>query len=189
MEGRPTPEDGDAALRDLMRRYQEGRMEAFEELYRRTVPLVRGYLVALTRDRTLGEDLAQETYLQAHRSRQTYNPEFPVRPWLLGIARYVRLQRERSLRRRRAHEVQPSDALPDVPVPAEMDGLADREALHGALGTLPADRREAVVLHHLYGLSFREIAAVAGASEGAVRVRASRGMSELRALLGASARG
>jgi RNA polymerase sigma-70 factor (ECF subfamily) len=189
MEGRPTPEEGDAALRELMRRYQEGRMEAFEELYRRTLPLVRGYHLALTRDRASSEDLAQETFLQVHRSRQTYDPAFPVKPWLLGIARYVRLQRERKQHRRRAHEVQPADGLPEMPIPAEVEALGDRDAVQRALGRLPADRREAVVLHHVHGLSFREIAEVAGASEGAMRVRASRGMSELRRLLGGDDRG
>jgi hypothetical protein len=39
------------------------------------------------------------------------------------------------------------------------------------------------VLHHLYGMSFREIGQIAGVSEGGARIRASRGMSELRLLL------
>jgi RNA polymerase sigma-70 factor (ECF subfamily) len=72
------------------------------------------------------------------------------------------------------------DVLPELPIPAEVESLADRERLERALALLAADRREAVVLHHVYGLSFQEISRVVGVSEGGARIRASRGMAELR---------
>jgi RNA polymerase sigma-70 factor, ECF subfamily len=172
----------DAALRLLMAQYQAGELEAFEELYRRTLPTVRGYLAALTRDTSRTADLAQETYLQIHRSRATYDPRLPVKPWILAIARHVRLSDERSRWRRRAREVGGLEGV-DMPVPPEVEGLADRDALARALAALPADRREALVLHHVYGLSFREVGHVVGVSEGGARIRASRGMTELRLLL------
>jgi DNA-directed RNA polymerase specialized sigma24 family protein len=78
------------------------------------------------------------------------------------------------------------DALPEVPVPAEMEGFPDRDALGRALAGLPGDWREALVLHHVYGLSFREVGLVAGVSEGGARIRASRGMALLRETLGSS---
>jgi RNA polymerase sigma-70 factor (ECF subfamily) len=173
----------DARLRALMARYQDGEMEAFEDLYRRTSPTLRGYLLALTRDVTRAADLSQETYLQIHRSRHTYDPALPVRPWILAIARHVRLTDERRRWRRRSREVVGLEGAPEVPVPPEVEGLADRESLSRALATLPPDRREALMLHHVFGLSFREISRVAGVSEGGARIRASRGMTELRALL------
>ncbi len=173
----------EAALAALMGRYQRGEMEAFEELYAHTLPMVRGYLTALTRDAARAADLVQECFLQAHRSRHTYDPAFPVRPWLLGIARHVRLTDQRRRWRLLAREPVGLDEAPDVPVPAEMESWADRDALRRALASLPADRREALVLHHVYGLSFREIGQVVGVSEGGARVRASRAMAELRARL------
>jgi RNA polymerase sigma-70 factor, ECF subfamily len=172
----------DSALRRLMARYQGGDLEAFEELYRRTLPTVRGYLAALTRDASRTADLAQETYLQIHRSRHTYDPRLPVKPWILAIARHVRLTDERSRWRRRAREVDGLEGV-DMPVPPEVEGLADRDELARALAVLPGDRREALILHHVYGLSFREIGQVVGVSEGGARIRASRGMTELRLVL------
>lgn len=142
--------------------------------------MVRGYLVALTRDTPRAADLVQECYLRMHRSRHTYDPALPVKPWLLGIARHVRLTDRRRRWLLLSRETAGLDALPELPVPAEMEGWADRDALTGALAQLPADRREAIVLHHIYGLSFREIGGVVGVSEGGARIRASRGMSELR---------
>jgi RNA polymerase sigma factor (sigma-70 family) len=178
----PPVEAEDARLRALMTRYQSGEMEAFEDLYRRTLPTVRGYLLALTRDATRAADLSQEAYLQIHRSRHTYDPRLPVKPWILAIARHVRLSDERSRWRRRAREVSGLEGV-DMPVPPEVEGLAERDELARGLAVLPADRREALVLHHVYGLSFREIGQVVGVSEGGARIRASRGMAELRLLL------
>ncbi len=178
-----TPVDArDAALRLLMARYQGGELEAFEELYVRTLPTIRGYLAAMTRDASRTADLAQETYLQIHRSRHTYDPRLPVKPWVLAIARHVRLSDERSRWRRRAREVSDLEGV-DMPVPAEVEGLAERDELARGLAVLPADRREALVLHHVHGLSFREIGQVVGVSEGGARIRASRGMAELRLLM------
>ena len=52
-----------------------------------------------------------------------------------------------------------------------------------ALGQVAASRRTAVIQHHLHGLSFKEIAAKAGIAETAAKLRSSRGMAQLRALL------
>ena len=182
----PSPPPGDAERWcDLMKRYQQGDLEAFEELYGCTLPMIRGYLGALTRDRARTADLAQESYLQVHRSRHTYDPSQPLRPWLLGIARHVWLTDRRRRGRRLAREVAGLDPLPDLPVPPEaVLGLVVRDALMQALALLPPDRREAIVLHHLYGLSFHEVGRVVGVSEGGARIRASRALAELRAMLG-----
>lgn len=173
----------DRLLRELMVRYQQGDIEAFDALYARTLPMVRGYLAGLSRDRVRAADLAQESFLQAHRSRHTFDPAYPVTPWLLGIARHVWRMDQRTRWRRQSREVTGLDALPELPTPPEMDRLADRETLARALADIGEDRREALLLHHVYGLSFREVGAVVGASETAARVRACRGMADLRARL------
>src|SRR6185503_6871643 len=100
--------------------YQQGEMPAFDELYRRTLPMLRGYLRAFVFDQARVADLVQETYLQLHKARGTYDPRFPVRPWLLGIARHVRMQDRRALARRLAHGIVGIEALPEIPVPPEV---------------------------------------------------------------------
>jgi RNA polymerase sigma-70 factor (ECF subfamily) len=179
----PLPEGEDQALRALMVRYQQGEMEAFEDLYRRTLPMIRGYLAATTTDRAWAADLAQESYLQIHRSRRTYDPAYPVKPWMLAIARHVKLRDRRKRWQRLSREVTGFEVLPELPVPAEVEGLADRDAVTRALTRLPESWREALVLHHIYGLHYREVGRLVGVSEGGARIRASRGMASLRAAL------
>ncbi|MCC6131151.1 MAG: RNA polymerase sigma factor [Acidobacteria bacterium] len=171
--------------------YQGGDAVAFERLYDEVAGPLLGYLRSLTRDAARAEDLLQETFFHVHRARHTYDPTRSARAWLYAIAHNVFLMYRRASKRLGKHEDLADEELPEVPIPAEMEGLAERDLLRRALAQLPEDRREAVVLHHIQGLSFAEIGAVSGVSAGAAKLRAHRGMVEMREFLrtaGGSAR-
>ncbi len=175
----------DETLVELMRRYQDGDMSAFEELYAvLSAPLGR-YLRSLARDAALADDLLQETFLQLHRARKTYMPPRPLKPWAYAIARHVFLMARRSAGRRARHETTAVVELPDQPVTPEVEALGDQDVVRKALERVTKDHREALVLHHLSGLSFKEVGRVLGISEGAAKVRAHRAMVALREILGA----
>ena len=59
----------------------------------------------------------------------------------------------------------------------------DRQELTQALKDVPEDRREAVLLHHVWGFSFREIGEMLGISERAAKLRSFRGMQGLRSTI------
>jgi len=168
-----------------MTSYQAGSMAAFESLYATLAPALLAYLTALARDRNVAQDLLQEAFLQIHRSRRAYRAGLPVRPWVFTIARHVWLM-DRRLRSRRP---QPAQELPELPVPAEVDGLAERDGLRRALDAVLPDRREALLLHHVWGFSFAEIGQMLGIRPEAAKLRSSRGMGDLRRLLTENARG
>ncbi len=178
----------DAALAALMVAYQDGDPMAFDSLYAEVAGPIRGYLRALARDAARAEDLLQETFLQVHRVRRTWDRARPLKPWLYAIARNVYLMDRRAAGRRGRHEAIADDELPDVPVAPEVESLADRDAVRRALARIAPDRREAILLHHVAGLSFQEVGAVLGVTAGAAKVRAHRGVVELRALLGRGGR-
>ncbi len=162
----------------LMIGYQEGSMDDFEGLYAALKqPLLR-YLWTFVRNATVAEDLLQETFLQIHRARQTYTPPRPVRPWIYAITRHVALMHLRSGRRRK--EVLAYDQLPEVPVPPEMEKLADRATLHRWLSELPRSAQEVLMLHHLLGLSFQEVGQILGVAAGTAKVRAHRALKTIR---------
>jgi RNA polymerase sigma-70 factor (ECF subfamily) len=159
--------------------YQAGSMEAFERLYAALAPRLLGYLAWLARDAGLAQDLLQETFLQLHRSRHVYRADLAVRPWAFAIARHVWLMDQRTRRRRPAT----GGELPDLPVPAEAEVFADRESVRRALERLLPDRREALLLHHVWGFSFAEIGQLLGIRADAAKLRSSRGMADLRQVL------
>lgn len=171
----------DTRLRELMREYQDGRFEAFDELHAAIAPALRRFLLSHARDAAKADDLLQETFLQLHRARHTYDPAFPVMPWAMAIARHVWLMDRRALSRR----PRATDDVTEIelPVRAEAASYAVKTDVRRALGKVAAPKREAVIQHHVFGLSFREIAERAGIAETAAKLRSSRGMAQLRALL------
>lgn len=181
---RANDEDGQARLQALMVSYQGGEMAALAELYELMRPQLRGFLQGLSWDAATADDLVQETFLQVHRARRTYEPGRPVRPWLYGIARNVYLMHRRAAARRLRHEQPAAEELPELPVPPEAEQLAERATLWRALGRLGEGKREAVMLHHLLGMDFSQVGAVLGIASGAAKVRAHRGIAELRRMLG-----
>lgn len=90
----------EAALSALMEGYLAGRIEAFDGLYAVLSGRLRGYLLSQCRDAGLADDLLQDTFMQIHRSRRTYEPGRPVTPWVFAIARHVYLMNRRSAGRR-----------------------------------------------------------------------------------------
>jgi RNA polymerase sigma-70 factor (ECF subfamily) len=174
----------DASLVEAMVAYQHGDMEAFEPIYAGFRGGLARYLRALARDGALADDLLQETFLQLHRVRHTYQSPRPVKPWVYAIARHVFLMNRRAAYRRGRHEAIADETLPDVPVAPEVESLGDRDAVERALANLPAARREPLVLHHMLGMSFKEVGAVLGISEGAAKVRAHRALTEIREAMG-----
>jgi RNA polymerase sigma-70 factor (ECF subfamily) len=166
-------------LRQLMTAYQAGSLHAFERLYAALASPMLGYLASLCRNRAHAQDLLQETFLQIHRSRHTYRHDLPVRPWVFTIARHVWLMDRRTRSRRPIAD----QDVPELPVPAEVEGLAERERLHRALSALLPDRREALLLHHVWGFTFAEIGQLLGIRADAAKLRSSRAMGDLRKLL------
>lgn len=184
----PAHPAAETTLSRLMAGYQAGDAASFDALYAALAPGLRRYLSALTRDGARAEDLLQETFLRIHKVRHTYDPALPVSPWAYAIARHVFLMAQRRTRRAREAPL-PSDEMLEIEMEGERRRPGDPRVgaahdLARALNELPPERREAVVLHHVWGYRFDEIAARLGIREGAARLRAHRGIKSLRRFFG-----
>jgi RNA polymerase sigma-70 factor (ECF subfamily) len=165
-----------------MIRYQGGSLEAFEEIYAQLAPGVRRYLLHMAGGSEIADDLLQEAFLQMHRSRAAYNPEYAGRPWVFGLARNVFLMTRRAARQwAKLHESR--EDLPEFPVFPEAERLGSQDEIRRGIAYLRPEQAEALLLHHEWGFSFEEIAGMLGISAAAVRARASRGMADLRVAL------
>jgi RNA polymerase sigma-70 factor, ECF subfamily len=181
MAGEAKKEQPEQALCALMERYLDGRIEAFDGLYDALAGKLRGYLMAQCRDGALADDLLQETFVQLHRSRRTYEPGRPVTPWAFAIARHVYLMNRRSTgRRMRFEERVAADLRTDDVMRDDERAIVEGDAVRHALKHVPADQREAMVMHHVHGWSFAEIAARLGIRLNAAKTRAFRGVRKMR---------
>ena len=136
--------------------------------------------------RAEAEDIAQDTFLRAHRAIGDFRGEARLGTWLYGIAARLCLNRIASAPRRleRADDA----ALLRLPAPAaDAAGALERSelaaALQEAIAELPEERRIVVVLRDLEGLSYEEIAATLGLELGTVRSRLHRARNDLKAKL------
>jgi len=124
-------------------------------------------------------DLAQEAFLRAFVNRHLFSPDRRVLPWLLTVARHLCIDAGR-----RHREIPSDNTLPVVdPAPDPEHRLiarqrADRARL--AIAALPDTWREALVLCHVEGLSYRETADVLGVPQGTVMTWIHRGRNALR---------
>jgi RNA polymerase sigma-70 factor, ECF subfamily len=178
----PRPAPG-PTLETLMDRYVDGDQAAFAELYQRVSPKLYGYLLRLSRDRALAEDVLQTTFAKIHRARHAYVRGAAVVPWVLVIARRTFFDERRSAAAR--WEVLSDDGvLPesDTPVPDAVPDLA--EDIARAMESLPAHYRAAIELTKLSGLSGTEAARALQTTRSAVKLRVHRGYKLLREMLG-----
>ena len=135
-----------------------------------------GYLVYLTRDRSLAEDLTADTFEKALKLWRRFDPaRASARTWLCQIARTTALDWFRAEERRRRREER-------VAVPERLDdsfaeGLSPE--LERALRELSAGEREVIALRVLLDLDGDEAARVLGISPTAVSTRLSRALKKL----------
>jgi RNA polymerase sigma-70 factor, ECF subfamily len=137
---------------------------------------VYGYLVYLTRDRSLAEDLTADTFEKALKLWKRFDPaRASARTWLCQIARTTALDWFRAEDRRRRREERA--AVPERLDGAFVEGLSP--ALEAALAELSAAEREVIALRVLLDLDGEEAARVLGISPTAVSTRLSRALKKL----------
>ena len=140
---------------------------------------VYGYLVYLTGDRGLAEDLSASTFERALRMWRRFDPQrASARTWLCQIARSVALDHFRSEQRRRRREEQ---YAADVALAAEDERLVDglSPELESALRALSAADREVIALRVVLELDAPTTARVLGISPTATTTRLNRALHRL----------
>ena len=152
-------------------------MQDMEEIYRQYARTVYRYLVSLTHDPDLAEELTQETFCQAIRSVDRYDERCKMSTWLCGIAKNV-------LRThlRKHPPTEPIDELPLAAPSAEAETASNEERLRlmRRLHALPEPSREVVYLRVFGDLSFREIGEVLERTENWARVTFYRAKEKLK---------
>jgi RNA polymerase sigma factor (sigma-70 family) len=170
------PTDADLVL--LLRRRRPG---AFDEVFRRYRDRIWRFLVNLTRQPDRAEDLFQETWLAAARNAHRLSEDTDLGPWLFTIAR----NKHRNGLRFLANDQRKRQGLAAVPPAATASPDEATDARRAAarvasgLARLPVAHREVLLLSVQEGMETREIAAVLGLREEAVRKRLSRARAEL----------
>jgi len=184
-ESVPTASGSDADDRraelDLARRARRGDAAAFDELVLRFQRPVLRFCWRLVRSDA--EDLAQDTFVRAFVHFERFDPERPVLPWLIAIARRLCLD---VLRRRKVStrlETMPAGEPPTPSPEGEASFREQLSRLDRAIADLDEGPREAIMLFHMEELSYRDIAAALEVPMGTVMTWLHRGRAQLKRAL------
>jgi RNA polymerase sigma-70 factor, ECF subfamily len=130
------------------------------------------------------EEVAQETFLRAHRALAEFRGDAKLSTWLYAIASRLCLNRiasgERRLSRARVDGLDRLPAGEGGEPGADLERSEREAALHRAIAELPEDRRIVVVLRDLEGLTYDEIASALSLEPGTVRSRLHRARLDLK---------
>lgn len=153
----------------LVQRAQEGYLDAYAELVSRHAPLAYRVALRIVGDHHDAEDVAQEALVAAWQQLPRFRGESAYSTWLYRIV--TRRALNRIQRDRRPDSL---DLLADQPdesnEPARtLERDLTTDAVSNAVQALPPAQRIVVVLHHLEGLPYAEVAAITGSSVPAVR--------------------
>jgi len=165
-----------------------GDREAASALIQRYHQPVRRFLRRLTGREDLADDLAQDTFVRMLRYADRYDPKYPMRTWLLVIAR--RLSIRHGQRQRRVMVVDQWDRADEKATgPAENVSRRDsnevlRGKLDAAIAELTDAQRQAVVLFYQQGMSVQEAAEVMEVPVGTVKSHLHRARASMRKILG-----
>jgi RNA polymerase sigma-70 factor (ECF subfamily) len=158
----------------LVRQALRGDREAFGALVERYAGLVHGVVLEVVRRPEEVEDLVQDAFCRAYEGLGSLRDTSRFAPWVAQIARNVSLTHAHRERGRGLRERMEGWVWPVAPVPAPDEAVEEEERaalVWEALDQLGPEERQVVVLRHLEGCSYREIARFLGRSVATVRWR------------------
>jgi RNA polymerase sigma-70 factor, ECF subfamily len=175
-----------------------GQESAFHDLSRRYERPVFSLVYRMVRDRELAEDLVQEAFIKALNALESYRPEFKFSSWIFKIANNAAIDH---LRRRElvtlsldgAPNAQTPDAVEATALQigdraesplAELEAKEIGGAIEAAIARLRPEYRACIMLRHVEGRPYEEIAEMLGLPLGTVKTYIHRARNELRESLG-----
>jgi RNA polymerase sigma-70 factor, ECF subfamily len=176
---------------------RSGQDAAYRELIRRYERPVFALLFRMVRDRELAEDLAQETFVKALNAIDSYRPEFKFSSWIFKIGNNAAIDHLR----RRELDTLSLDGSPHAETPEAMQATAlqigarqespldtvEAKELGGhieaAIGALRPEYRSCILLRHVEGRPYEEIAEILNLPLGTVKTYIHRARNELREAL------
>jgi RNA polymerase sigma-70 factor (ECF subfamily) len=183
---------------EVVERASAGSESAYRELVRRYQRPVFSLIYRMVRDRELAEDLTQETFVKVLNAIDRYRPEYKFSSWIFKIANNAAIDHLR----RRELDTLSLDGGPDATTPDQvqatslqlgdatespLDELEARELgtqIERAIGALRPEYRSCIIMRHIEGRPYDEIADVLDLPLGTVKTYIHRARAELRESLG-----
>ena len=194
---RPRVELATASDQEVVLEAREGRQAAYRELVRRYERPIFSLIYRMVRNREQAEDLSQETFVKALNAIESYRPEYKFSSWIFKIANNVAIDHLR----RRELDTLSLDGSPHALTPEAVQAtalqLGDRQEtaleelearelggeIERAIAGLRPEYRSCILLRHVEGRPYEEIATMLDLPLGTVKTYIHRARGELREAL------
>jgi RNA polymerase sigma-70 factor (ECF subfamily) len=171
---------------ELMRIVQSGDYSPASEIYDRYSGRIYNFALRFLKNSEAAEDATQEVFVKMLKHANQFHGDAKLSTWLFSItANWCRDYLRKSDNKSKESDdvlltlATPSELAPD----RNMERRQNEQLVRRALESLTAEQREAILLSRYQGLSYAEIAQIAGCSEGAVKTRVFRAMETLKKTL------
>ena len=170
----------------LIAQVARGDTAAYEMLYDRYCSAVMGLALKITGDRSLAEEVVQETFWRVWRKADLFQTQRGAfTSWFFGITRNLSID----VLRRQKTQIQPVDeteqiieqaADPTTDVPETAWLREKHQQMRAAIETLPKEQRSVIEMAYFRGMTRQEIAQVTGEPLGTIHTRARLALQKLR---------
>lgn len=148
--------------RKLFDLWMKGDPQGFSQIYEKYKKRLFGFLIRMTSDKGLAEDLVQETFFAALRNANQFDRNRSLLSWFFGIAHKKAIDHFRHVKVENEHQREAEKAMGSkIEAPDnELGNKYIREIINEALESLDPLQKEVFLLRELGGVAFRDIAAI-----------------------------
>lgn len=166
---------------ELMEEVRDGRVEKLAVLFERHHIRLFNFLLRLTGNRNMSEDLVQEVFCRILKYRATYRGTSKFSLWMYQIARNTHIDYLRKKKDELPLDEQWDEATSRELTPSEsVEQAYDIALIQEALARLPLKKREVLILSRFQNLKYREIAELLDCHIGTVKAHVHRAIKDLR---------
>jgi RNA polymerase sigma-70 factor (ECF subfamily) len=164
----------------IMNKVKEGHLDDLSELFERYHVRIYNFILKLTYDRLVSQDLTQNLFYRIIKYRHTFNDAHTFKSWIYQLARNIHSDYCKSLKKMTDQYIS-VDSYDENTVDTDNEfGEEEFQRLEKALSRLKPEQKEILILSRFQGLKYSEISAIQNSSVPAIKVQVHRAIKELR---------
>lgn len=167
-------------LNKLVKQLQNGNMEVFDSIYNETKTAVYYVILSILKDKSLSEDIMQETYLKALEKIHSFKPKYGFTSWIVTIARNLSINTYNKRKRELSF-----DPNIDEYIFGREESVSEKQLIiKEMMEYLDTEHREILIMKILGNMKHREIAEILGKPLGTVTWMYNEAISKLKIKFG-----
>ena len=172
--------ESDEILMELVKKGDRSAMTVLADRYQYKL---LNFFYRMSGDKDYAEDLAQESLIRIYKYRKKYQDEKKLFSWVFQIAKNVwnTAYRKEDKKNRVSLHLNHDNYSSEFSDPSKK--YDEQELIHSAIQELPESDRELIVLYHLKGFKYKDLASIYNENEGLLRVRICRTLKKLGEIL------